>query len=102
MYPEQVIDNTSPHQPTHTKKFEFLSAIIILKTTQNEGDFLMPLLLSLVTEDDILEESNDKDLGKSDKASRLTLEDPKARRSLQAAMQGKTLLQRITEEKKHD
>ncbi|MDF1733515.1 MAG: hypothetical protein P1U49_18585 [Minwuia sp.] len=62
----------------------------------------MPLLLSLVTEDDILEKSNDENLGKSERTSKLSFEDPKARKSLQAAIQGKTLLQRITEEKKHD
>lgn len=62
----------------------------------------MALLLSLVTEDDILEKSNEITKSESRKMPHIFLEDPKARRSLRAAMQGRALLQRITEEKKHD
>lgn len=102
MYPEQVIDNTSPHLPTHTKKIEFTTAIRILTTTQIKGDFLMPVLLSLVTEDEILERSNKKITSEPEKKSSAPFEDPKARRSYKAAMKGRALLQRITEEKKHD
>ena len=62
----------------------------------------MPILLSLVTEDDILEKSNEKTTHDSEILREPSFEDPKARRSLRAARQGRTLLQRITEEKKHD
>ena len=62
----------------------------------------MPILLSLVTEDDILDKSNEKTTHDSEIMREPSFEDPKSRRSLRAARQGRTLLQRITEEKKHD
>ena len=62
----------------------------------------MPILLSLVTEDDILEKSKEIATRDTEILREPSFEDPKARRSLLAARQGWTLLQRITEEKKHD
>jgi|GEM_PF-4335417 len=62
----------------------------------------MPVLLSLVTEDDILERLEELTDKKPKEIQKSSFEDPKARKSLQAAMQGRTLLQRITEEKRHD
>lgn len=62
----------------------------------------MPVLLSLVTEDEILERTNKKITSEPEKKSNAPFEDPKARRSYKAAMKGRALLQRITEEKKHD
>lgn len=62
----------------------------------------MPVLLSLVTEDDVLERSNKKTTSEPKNKTTTPFEDPKARRSYKAAIQGRALLQRITEEKKHD
>ncbi|MDF1734292.1 MAG: hypothetical protein P1U37_03335 [Minwuia sp.] len=62
----------------------------------------MPVLLSLVTEDDILDKSNEETAPVFKNKRNATFEDPKAQRSYKAAVQGRALLQRITEEKKHD
>ncbi len=62
----------------------------------------MPVLLSLVTEDEILEKSNKKRTSEPDNKSNAPFEDPRAQRSYKAAIQGRALLQRITEEKNHD
>tara|TARA_R110002110_G_scaffold391605_1_gene604870 strand:+ start:247 stop:414 length:168 start_codon:yes stop_codon:yes gene_type:complete len=55
-----------------------------------------------VTEDDIPEKSNDIIMRKQEKTLKTSFEYPKACRCLRAAMQGRTLLQRIIEEKIHD
>ncbi len=60
----------------------------------------MPVLLSLVTEDEVLERVNERPANRLPTDKERQFDDPKARKSFKAAEQGRTLLRRIAEEKK--
>lgn len=66
------------------------------------GEHLMPVLLSLVTEDEILEDANGEKNSCPGNQLDERYPDAKARNSFKAAKKGRALLQRITEEKSND
>ncbi len=60
----------------------------------------MPVLLSFVTEDEVLERVNDRSANKFLAGHEKQFADPKAQKSFKVAERGSTLLRRIAEEKK--
>lgn len=60
----------------------------------------MPVLLSLVTEDEVLERVNERPVNRFRTRGEKQFDDPKARKSFKVAELGSTLLQRIAKEKK--